>query len=344
MKNTTRTTRFTTPQTTRFTERRSITESLTETLLETLRQTGLRPAFEPAASRRARLGKTLAGIAVLVLGSVLGLYLLRSPGDLLPAVGEPVAVLEILRGPVEVLPAVARQGSTQPLNLGAGAPIYAGAVVTTSDASGPAAFRLAGGQSLRLAANTRVQVASNTSMVLERGAVYLDSNTESSVEVRTTLGVVRDIGTQFEVRMIEAPDGEGAVRIRVRAGKVVLERESTSHEAGAGEELAMGADGTLTRGTSPIYGPHWDWVFETAPVPALEGRPLSAFLDWAVREGGWTLQFADDETARLAPTITLHGDAHNLTPAQAMTMVLSSSGLDYRVDGGTLLVGPEGAG
>ncbi|MCP4659346.1 MAG: hypothetical protein GY856_28380 [bacterium] len=39
------------------------------------------------------------------------------------------------------------------------------------------------------------------------------------------------------------------------------------------------------------------------------------------------------------PAIILHGDAENLTPEEAATMVLRSSGLDYRVEEETFFVG-----
>ena len=119
---------------------------------------------------------------------------------------------------------------------------------------------------------------------------------------------------------------------------IILENEEASHEADAGTELFMLQDGTVKRGVVPIYGPEWDWVIQLAPIPDLEGQPLSAFFDWVTREGGWTVEFDSGETAALTSTIIMHGDASSLTLAEAASMVLSGSGLDYRLEGGSLIV------
>ncbi len=238
-----------------------------------------------------------------------------------------------------MLPASTARDPSRLLTLSAEEPIVAGAVIETQAAPSSipsrAAIRMAGGPSIRLDIGTRVRVESSSALVLERGAVYVDSEGESAVEVRTTLGVVRDVGTQFEVRMLD----EGSLRVRVREGRIVLSRDEAAHEAGAGVELRMDGDGTLTRGTSSIYGSDWDWVLETAPVPDLAGRPLREVLDWVVREGGWTLQFADEDVEDLASTVTiLQGDAEDLTPTEVASMVLKGSDLSYRLDEGELFV------
>lgn len=336
MKSTTRQTRFS--QETHYNGKLTLTESL----LQSLSQTGLRPAFSEAATGgRIRLGAVAGGLLVLLVLVAAGLFLLRS--DPQPAVGTPVAVLELARGSVGMFPASASQDPSRLLALDAGAPIHAGAVIETGRAGvARAALRLAGGGSLRLDADTRVRVASADLVELDRGAVYFDSDAGSGVEVRTTLGVVRDIGTQFEVRLVDG-SAAASLRVRVREGAVVVEGAGGTHEAVAGVELTLDADGTLSRGAVPIHGPRWDWVLDSAPAPDLEGRPLSVFLDWVAREGGWELRFADGETAGRASTITLHGDVHDLTPAEAMAMVLDGSGLDYRLEAGTLTVGPAGS-
>lgn len=81
-------------------------------------------------------------------------------------------------------------------------------------------------------------------------------------------------------------------------------------------------------------------MLDAAPAPVIAGRPLSFFLDWVIRESGWTVELADPETAERASTITLHGDIEDLKPEEAMAMVLNSSGLEYALDEGRLFVGP----
>ena len=337
--------------------------SVTETLLEALSQTGIRPNFsQPAKGRRSRLGQIAAAAAMVVAVAALGFVFLRT-NDPLPPAEEPVAVLEIVRGSVWRDPVndSLRQGSAgavadglhnaRLLTLAAGEPIHAGTVIETGAPSsadsagrasaGRAALRLAGGQSMRLDNDTRVRFASSSGVVLERGAVYVDSRGGSSIEVRTTLGVVRDIGTQFEVRLMSESDAGLSLRIRVREGSVIVDRDQQSDHATVGEELTVDRDGRVTRASSPIYGPHWGWVLDTAPAPEIAGQPLEVFLDWLSREGGWRVRFVDEGTAQLASTTILHGDIQDLTPREASAMVLHSSGLDYTLEGELLLVGPK---
>jgi hypothetical protein len=65
---------------------------------------------------------------------------------------------------------------------------------------------------------------------------------------------------------------------------------------------------------------------------------VRTFLDWIGRETGWRVQLADAETAALCDSIVLHGSIAHLTPAEAPSVVLPSSGLGYRLSDGALFV------
>ncbi|HLF56498.1 MAG TPA: hypothetical protein VI942_06600, partial [Thermoanaerobaculia bacterium] len=169
---------------------------------------------------------------------------------------------------------------------------------------------------------------------LERGALYVDSAGAPAArapEIVTPLGSFRELGTQFEVRLLE---GDGA-RLRVREGAVAFERAAP---AGAGEELLVAADGELRRGPVATHGEAWDWVLETAPMPAIEGWTLVRYLDWLARETGWRIAFADAGAAKLARTVVLHGSIERLTPAESSAAVLGSAGFEQRLDDGILSV------
>ena len=327
---------------------------------------GTTAGYASARGRSRRLGRqlstrTVGVVAVLGLGLavVVGMALARSRADQ-PVWARPeVAVLEMTRGAVRLEPSNSASG-TRMLTMATGQPIHAGTVLDTRSvagrgAVGRAAFRLAGGASVRLDADSRVRAASPTALILERGAVYVDAARGASIEVRTSLGVVRDIGTQFEVRLLpDGPSGaasnglpasaeQEALRIRVREGVVEHEKDGVVTRADAGEQLSVQGAGTVGRGLVLRYGPDWAWVLDTAPVPPLEGRTLAWFLDWKAREGGWTLRYEGPETARLAGEIILHGDAAGLDPTAAATMVFEGSGLRYRVTGGELHVASAGS-
>ena len=317
-------------QQTQYTEKRSVAE----TLLETLSQSGLGPNRSGVAavrrSRSRRLALTLTALAIVAAAAVVILWQPR------PAADEPIAVVELVRGPARWQPAGGDPSGL--LSLGAAQPIHAGASIDTGrSATTRTAVRLTSGPSVRLDAGTKVRWASETTVDLERGAVYVDSAGAASVEVRTALGVVRDIGTQFEVRL-SGEGGDEALRVRVREGEVRLETADQTYAAGTGVELSVDGDGVLTRTACETSGSSWDWVLGVAPMPAIDGMALRAFLDWAAREGGWELRYADEAVAERASTIVLHGDLAGLTPVEALEAVFKGSELTYSVGEGELTV------
>jgi hypothetical protein len=192
---------------------------------------------------------------------------------------------------------------------------------------------MAGGGSARLDAGTRVRLASATLIELTRGAVYVDTRGGEDVAVRVPAGLVRPAGTQFEVRV--AGD---ATRLKVREGNVRFERGPEMVHAAAGEELVVGGDGSLVRQPISPFGPDWEWVLATAPMPEIEGMKVRRFLDWIAREAGWRVEFANRDASELADSVDLHGSIAHLTPLDATGVVLSSAGLQHRVSNGTIVV------
>lgn len=232
--------------------------------------------------------------------------------------------------PVQLLPDAVGRG------LPAGSELETG---MGSERLGRLALRMAGGASVRLDTGTRVRLTSATVVELTRGAVYVDTGAEPSgseeVAVRSPAGLFQGIGTQFEVR---AEAGRGVTRLRVREGRVKLERGNESLLTDSGRELIVRGDGSLIRGQTAAYGPEWGWVLKTAPMLEIEGVKVRTFLDWIAREAGWKVELADEETASLCDSIVLHGSIEHLTPAEAPKVVLPSAGLGHRVSDGTLIV------
>ena len=174
-----------------------------------------------------------------------------------------------------------------------------GSPVTTS--VGTLAMTLTSGVHLRLDASSTARLDSATDVWLERGAVYVDSAGAlpgvSPISIHTPAGVVRDIGTRFEVRR----DGTD-LRIRVRDGEVLVTyANGAGVRAGAGEELFSGPDGSdrsISRRPIAATGSEWAWAERAAPPFSVEGKTLGAFLDWVSREGAWTVTFADAAAER----------------------------------------------
>jgi ferric-dicitrate binding protein FerR (iron transport regulator) len=209
-----------------------------------------------------------------------------------------------------------------------GAVIYANDVYEV--AAGNTASLAWGDATLRLDGGTRVRIASSTELSLDRGAVYIDSH-HSGVVIRTPIGAVRDIGTQFEVRL--AAD---RMRVRVREGRVDLQHGGATHSAAAGTELDADARGGVSQHTIARSGAEWDWVVRAAPPIHLDGRTLAEVVAAVTRDEGVKPVWSDS-AARNAASMRLHGDVP-LTPEEALDTALVASGLTSRVDGDRLFI------
>ena len=191
---------------------------------------------------------------------------------------------------------------------------------------------------MRLDTGTQVRIVSRSRVELERGALYVDSGpspAEQRLEVLTPLGLVREVGTQYEVRVDPAA---GSLRVRVREGGVSVERNGELHAAARGDELTLWGDGAVDRAATEPAGPDWLWVLEAAPGLDIEGRTLASFLEWISRETGREVRYADEELARSASTILLHGTIEGLRPDESIEVILQGSGLEHRDENGALLV------
>lgn len=271
-----------------------------------------------------------AAAAVVALG--LGLWWWTT---LVPTPGIPVGQVVAVEGDVTM-----HRGRTTTA-LEPGGEVSAGAELTTGK-TGRVALRLDSGTSLRLDSGTRVLVESVSAVTLERGALYADTGPTrsggASIRVTTPLGVVTDVGTQFEVRLVE--EDRGAVRVSVREGLVRIEGEETSGTAEAGVQLTLFAQGTFARADFAPHDPAWEWVVDLAPPFELEGRTLTEFLEWVTRETGREIRYADPKLEEVAQSIVLHGSMGDVTPSQAPDVVLPGAGLEHRVEEGVLIVGP----
>jgi len=234
--------------------------------------------------------------------------------------------------------------STGPLLRGDGTIVpVAGKVMTgetlTTGAGIRAALRLAGGPTVRLDETTRVVMKGVTRLELSDGTIYLESDDGArghvDLEVETKAGIVRDVGTRFEVRA-----SQGETRVRVRQGLVSLARGSGSEQVAAGGELTIDASGGARRGTIQAFDPSWSWILDAAPGFEMEGRTLGAFLDWVSSETGLRVTFAPASAGSQASGIVLHGSVAGLKPEVAAAVVLPTCGLGHRIEGDAFVVFP----
>lgn len=201
-----------------------------------------------------------------------------------------------------------------------------------------AAFALAGGASVKVDRGSSVMLGAEAALILDRGAVFVDAGATPrasalSVDVRTPIGVVRHLGTQFEVRLHDE-----ALRVRVREGSVAVENADGRWISREGEALRV------TRGRPPerqsilTYGDEWSWVNHLAPPFVLEGSTLSAFLEWASHHHGLRSQYADRELRDRTARIVLHGSIDGLSSEEALDAVLRTCGLTSRRTGNLLVI------
>jgi len=259
-----------------------------------------------------------------------------------PGVAGGVATAELASGGVS---AFSGAGAADRETISPGDSLSVGAVVETAgpgdgeEEAGLVALRWTGGESVRLDAGTRLRIVSPPRLELERGAVYVDSGPPETAggdfEIATPLGTVREIGTQYEVRLQQRGD---AMLVRVREGEVSVRRDGEAHSAARGEQLRLPRDGSVARTALKADDPAWLWVLEAAPPIEIEGRSLASFLNWAARETGREVRYADGALARSAETIRLHGAIEGLRPDEAVAVVLQGSGLDRRIENGVMLV------
>jgi hypothetical protein len=242
--------------------------------------------------------------------------------------------------PAPVLVAHIDQATGSPSRFSAGGTVMSGSTVTTS--AGTLAMTLTSGVRLRLDASSAARMDSATDVALERGAVYVDSAGShptqpgaSPISIHTPAGLVRDMGTQFQVRIEARLDGPG-IRIWVRDGQVRLtSANGVVVQADAGTGLFAKPDGSIDRRSIAATGSAWAWAERAAPLFAVEGKTLGDFLDWVSHESAWTVTFADRRFSKAARATVLHGRPDllkGLTPAEALDVVLPTCALRYRID------------
>ncbi len=273
----------------------------------------------------------LAAAAALFLAIGFGWFTFRT---LAPSRATPVAVVEAATGPLEV-----EIGKGYWREVRVGERLSKDARLRTGQGS-RASLRMTAGPTVRVDAESQVWFLSAVVVGLERGGIYADTGLGlpfgPALEVKTPLCTVRHLGTQFEVRWIEA--APSALRVRVREGSVEVEGEGRTERATAGEELSVLRGGGVARTRIAGYGSDWNWVMDAAGRLEIEGRTLGELLDRVRRETGWQVRFVDPGTEPSARRIVLHGGVGALRADQAAFAILESAGFEGDLEQGVLVV------
>lgn len=212
--------------------------------------------------------------------------------------------------------------------------------------SGPVLIAIAGGGTLRIAARSAVDIMSSGEVRLEHGTIYVDMPplpaVSASIAVSTKAGLIEHVGTEFEVM-----SDTSKVRIRVREGRIRLRGAPDARgqvsvvSADAGTEVVATVGGPILQRPVATYGADWLWLAELAPGFEIEGQPLMTFLQWAGRESGRRLEFADAQARETATRTILHGTIRERSPLDALSNVLETTSLSYELRGDTILVNSQ---
>ncbi len=298
-------------------------------------QAAVRPAWQDAAAahrrRRFMRRSAFALAAAAMIGAVVISRWSGPPVSPRPS-GTPFATVVAATAPLSLF---AAESPEAPQFVSLGHELRAGNLLTTGDAR--AALHLVSGASIRLDAGSEVRWLSPSRIELMAGTVYVESasGADAGVEIVTALGAVREIGTQFEVRLLAAE-----LRVRVREGSVVLQQNENAFEAGHGEQLIATAGQQPEKSSISSYGPSWSWILDIAPPFDLDGKSLAEYLDWISRELGREVRFADPSLERIAADVGVYADLAGLDPEESLEVVLPSCGVRHRFADGRLIVEP----
>jgi ferric-dicitrate binding protein FerR (iron transport regulator) len=285
---------------------------------------------EPGVRRSRRLAYGL-GAAAAVLAAVVYAVVI-GPGS-----AQVVASAGVIQGDVRVRGTT--DGAWRQLSRASG-PIVTGMRVRATP-TGRVALNLAGGASLRLDASTEATLTDARALELHAGSAYLDAMDDGAEPflITTGYGDVRSSGGQLEVVIFE--DG---LRVRMRRGEATVERAGEANATIArGEEVGLRRDDGLRRRSFAPFDPGWAWVETLAESPVAEGESLLSFLSWVSRETGRELRFDEAATETRVRTTTVRMSAENMSPGEALEIIMSTTDFDYRLRGdGTIAVGRRG--
>ena len=217
--------------------------------------------------------------------------------------------------------------------VSAGSGIVAGVQLQSGD--GQLSLRLASGGSLRIGPNSRVVLASGDEAELLAGAVYFDSEQRrpSGFVLSTGLGQIRDVGTQFLVRL-----DDQQLAVGVREGRVTLTRGADVDTAGVGQGLvASQAANGLRRDSIETFGADWEWAERLAPPFDINGRTFGEFIAWFEAQTGRTVVFADAALEREIRAAVQAGSVDE-PPLQKLSTVLAINNLTYTLEGDRVVI------
>jgi len=179
------------------------------------------------------------------------------------------------------------------------------------------------GFEIRLDSNTQVLFRSREEIEVLSGAVYVDSNQLKKgrhLLVNTPFGQTRDIGTQYEVRLLD-----DTLRVQVREGRVDVTTEAGLWAAKAGERIVLADNKVISKSELKPDDESWQWTQNVGKKFQIDGQTLDAYLHWLERESGKRTVYQSDEAETAAKATILHGTIDGLGVLDSLPAVLATT-------------------
>ncbi|MDX1555177.1 MAG: hypothetical protein R3212_04055, partial [Xanthomonadales bacterium] len=149
----------------------------------------------------------------------------------------------------------------------------------------------------------------------------------------------RDIGTQFQVRLVASAMRATTMKVAVRDGLVEVEQPGQDRqEVNAGFQVTFVANGERQAEPLDIRDPEWNWIESVAPAFHMDGASLAEYLDWYAREAGVVLVWADTASQQRAAGITLTGGLDGVGLDESLAAVQRVAPFKFRREGDRLWV------
>ncbi len=195
----------------------------------------------------------------------------------------------------------------------------------------PVRFERSDGADLRLGYATSLSIQNDTTVQLEQGSVYIDTQGLADFLVQTPLADVRDIGTRFMVSLadsaLQVAVREGAAEVTSEFGTQVARVKSGKVDSAQAQVVTVDGSGQKLHQES-LSDPRWEWI-HVAPA-GYQSRALTALVSQIGHDLGKTVRFADHGVEVSVANEQVDGDLRNMTPRQALEIITRSTGLVWR--------------
>jgi len=181
-----------------------------------------------------------------------------------------------------------------------------------TDADSMVTVRTAAGVLLTVDQHAQLAVTQADELELRRGRIYVDAaGPRAAMAVTTRHARIVDVGTQFEVQVVEVAPGGEELLIAIREGRVDVhsgdDEFSIRAAAGQGELVKMSGSSVTEKDTIAATDARWNWRQAGREPYMLAGSSVYDYLQWMARDTGHELHFNSNAVEQMAKIGILRG-------------------------------------